>query len=190
MARDTADYVAPYSVRYYWSSGLWPMLLGASMVVFGIWMLKKDALSVGFKEQHFVDVMYGLLSLLAGSFVLGMGLVNCMARIRSPLASGLELMVDDRGLHHFILGTVPWNEIKELTYVDEDQASCSPAKVRIVLGGLAFGRLDPHFRGLSNLFLRLVVGHSASRQEFELSYSALRCNPYALWQRMSREVKF
>jgi hypothetical protein len=112
--------------------------------------------------------------------------------VRSQLASGLELLVDDRGMHHFILGTVPWSEIKELTYVEAetDGDTTSPAKVRIVLGGLAFRRLDPHMRGWSNFFLRREVGHSAAKQELELSYSTSQCDPYALWQRLSREVKF
>lgn len=192
MATDLHDHGAPMSVRYRWSSGLGMMLIGAGMFVFGVWVLKKDVLGVSFKELDFEDAMYGLLFLLAGPFVMGFGLVKCMARMRSKLASGLELLVDDRGLHHFILGTVPWDEIKELTYVEakEDEDSNSPAKVRIVLGGLAFRRLDPHMRGWSNLFLRREVGHSAGRQELELSYRAPQCDPYVLWQRISREVKF
>lgn len=187
-----ADHGAPMSVPYTWGSGLWPMLFGAGMFIFAVWVLKTDVLGVDFKNLDFEDVLYSVLFLLAGPFVMGLGLVNCMARLRSQLAGGLELLVDDRGLHHFILGTVPWNEIKELTYVEaeKDGDASTPAKVRIVLGGLAFRRLDPHMRGWSNLFLRRQVGHSSANQVFELSYSDQRCDAYKLWQRMCREVKF
>ena len=192
MTVQATDHGAPMSVRYRWGKGLWPMVIGAGMFIFAVWVLKTDVIGVSYKNLDLEDVLYSVLFLLAGPFVMGLGLVSCMARVRSQLASGLELLVDDRGMHHFILGTVPWSEIKELTYVEAetDEDTTSPAKVRIVLGGLAFRRLDPHMRGWSNFFLRREVGHSAGRQELELSYSASQCDPYALWQRLSREVKF
>jgi hypothetical protein len=192
MTADATDHGAPMSVRYNWSKGLWPLLLGAGMFIFGMWVLKRDILGVGFKDLDFEDVLYTLLVLLAGPVVMGFGLVTWMARLRSQLASGLELLVDDRGLHHYILGTVPWSEIKELTYVEseKDEDTTTPAKVRIVLGGLAYRRLDPHMQGWTNFFIRRTVGHYPGRKELELSYSAPQCDPHALWQRMCREVKF
>ena len=192
MAADTTQHGAVMSVPYRWGSALWPIAIGAGVFIFGLWVLKTDVLGVSFKDLDLEDVFYSLICVVMGPVAMGLGWVSCMARLQSQLAKGLELVVDDRGLHHYILGTVPWSEIKELTYLEaeKDGESSSNPGVRIVLSALAFRRLGPHLQGLSNLFTRMQLGYSQGKQELSLTYRAPQCDPYALWQRMCREVKF
>lgn len=192
LATYTTDHGAVMSVPYRWGSALWPIAIGAGVFIFGVCVLKTDVLGVSFKNLDLEDVFYSFFCVVLGLAAMALGWASCMARLQSQLAKGLALVVDDRGLHHYILGTVPWGEIKELTYLEakEGEDNSSNAGVRIVLSALAFRRLDPHLRGFSNLFIRLQLGYSQSKQELSLTYRAPHCDPYALWQRMSREVKF
>jgi hypothetical protein len=180
-------------VRYRWTSDFQALGFGLAALVFGVWVLKGSVLGVAFKDMDIEDLGFSALAILGGPVVMGMSVVSMLARVRTQLTPGLELLIDDRGLHHYILGTIPWTEVQAVTYTamqeDHDKRGGGVnASASIELTPSAFARLSPHISGIANLFIRLQVGYSAKRQALSLRYSAPWCDPMQLAQRVRREA--